>query len=102
MGFWLLDISTQAPQQGSVRDLRGVVSPMAAKGPRLTFMSLNGPFSMQPPPCPAGLRPLELCVVLMPCPLMLVSLPSKMGDVSGLVAHLPQSQYCSESSVFRI
>jgi hypothetical protein len=30
---------------------------------------------------------------------MLVSLPSKMGDVSGLDAHLPQSQYCVSPSV---
>ena len=70
-----------------------MVSGIAANGPRLTFMSLNGPFSIQPPPLPAGLRPLLWWVVLMPWPDMLVSEPSKIGEVSGLVAHLPQSQY---------
>lgn len=77
--------------------LRGVVSAIAAIGPRFTFMSLNGPFSMQPPPWPAGFSPLLEWLVLMPWPLMLVSLPSKMGDVSGLDAHRPQSQYCFKS-----
>jgi hypothetical protein len=79
-----------------MEDLPGVVSAIEANGPRLTFMSLNGPFSIQPPPLPAGLIPLLLWVVLMPWPDMLVSEPSKIGEVSGLEAHLPQSQYCGE------
>jgi hypothetical protein len=61
--------------------------------PRFTVIFLKGPFSIHPPPLPAGFIPLLECVTLAPCPLMLVSLPSKMGEVSGLEAHLPQSQY---------
>jgi hypothetical protein len=37
----------------------------------------------------------------MPWPDMLVSDPSKMGEVSGLVAHRPQSQYCEGVSVYQ-
>lgn len=73
--------------------LGGVVSGIAAMGPRLTVMFLNGP-EMHPPPLPAGLSPLLLCATFSPCPLMLVSLPSKMGEVSGEEAQRPQSQYC--------
>jgi hypothetical protein len=62
-------------------------------------MSLKGPLAMHPPPLPAGFMPLLLCVTFSPWPLMLVSLPSKMGEVSGLDAHLPQSQYCVDLSV---
>jgi hypothetical protein len=54
---------------------------------------------MHPPPLPAGFRPLLLWLTLAPWPLMLVSLPSKMGEVSGLDAHLPQSQYYLRASV---
>lgn len=57
-------------------------------------MFLKGPLSMQPPPLPAGLRPLLPWLTFAPCPLMLVSLPSKIGEVSGLDAQRPQSQYC--------
>jgi hypothetical protein len=84
---------------GREGDVRGVVSPNAAIGPRLTFMSLKGPFSTHPPPLPAGFIPLLWWLVLMPWPDMLVSDPSKMGEVSGLEAHLPQSQYCEGVSV---
>lgn len=66
--------------------------------PRFTVMFLNGPL-MHPPPLPAGFMPLVLCATFSPWPEMLVSLPSKMGDVSGLVAQRPQSQYCRLLSV---
>lgn len=52
--------------------------------PRLTFISLNGPATIQPPPFPAGLSPLLLCATFSPCPPILVSLPSKIGEVSGV------------------
>lgn len=53
--------------------------------PRFTFISLNGPLVIHPPPLPAGFNPLLLCVTFSPWPLILVSLPSKMGDVSGVL-----------------
>jgi hypothetical protein len=54
---------------------------------------LNGPVSTHPPPLPAGAKAVPLCEIFLPLPLMLESLPSKMGDFSGSCAHLPQSQY---------
>jgi hypothetical protein len=53
--------------------------------PRFTFMSLNGPLAIHPPPLPAGFIPLLLCATFSPWLPMLVSLPSKMGEVSGVL-----------------
>jgi hypothetical protein len=60
--------------------------------PRFTFMSLNGPLAIHPPPLPAGFIPLLLCWTFSPWLPMLVSLPSKIGEVSGVLQR-PQSQY---------
>lgn len=53
---------------------------------------LKGPVWTQPPPLPSTM-PLLLCLIFCPLPLRDVSVPSKIGDVSGSAAHLPQSQY---------
>lgn len=61
----------------------------------------NGPVSTHPLPVPAGIQftPLgsamvQLWASKMPFPLIDVSLPSNIGELTGSSAYLPQFQYC--------